>query len=155
MNGLLVRLIFVFSLIIGLSTCLADKIQTDRPENKTPLRSKPLRFNVLDSQLLFSQYNCVGLNSEYLHGSLIDSYGALLPSPDYRSLERKMAEGLSLWILERYPGGEMLQEALALGLEFFSYSKEITTYGNSYFHTGYDFKGIHRSQLRTGFFYKF
>ncbi len=54
--------------------------------------------------------------------------------------------------LSRYPGGGTVMRTLMAGMEFYAFSKDITTHGSSQLHTGYDFGG---RGIRTGIFYKF
>ncbi|MEA2063214.1 MAG: hypothetical protein U9P14_05930 [Gemmatimonadota bacterium] len=52
-------------------------------------------------------------------------------------------------------GAPRLKGALMAGKELYDFSKEITTYGTHWLHTGYDFGILDRRSLRTGIYCKF
>ena len=52
-------------------------------------------------------------------------------------------------------GVPTLQEALSISMEFLSFSKDFTTYGNHRLYTGFKFPMIESKNLKTGIFYSF
>jgi hypothetical protein len=159
------RFLFLFGIpvlvLLSFSAGLAVEIARDNQETKsTPVQNNLTRFDVLVSQSFFESrfklkkpfpINFLPMNFLPIN-PLRDTSFALFPRIEIRSTEEKMAD--RFWVISQYPGGEILYDALCVGLEFVTFSKDITTYGNSYFRTGYDF-GSTRHELRTGFFYSF
>jgi hypothetical protein len=148
------RLLFGIPVLVLLSFSagLAGEVARDNRDTKsTPVKNNLTRFDILVSQSFFecSRFN---LKKPFPVNPLRDIRFALFPRIEIRGTEEKMAD--RLFVISQYPGGEILYNALCVGLEFVTFSKDITTYGNSYFRTGYDFGGTRR-ELRTGFFYSF
>jgi hypothetical protein len=150
------RLLFLFGIpvlvLLSFSTGLAGEAAGDNQDNKSsPVQESLTRFDILVSQSFFesSPFN---LKKPFTFNPLQDASFALFPHTEIRGMEEKMAD--RFLVISKYPGGEILYDALCVGLEFVTFSKDITTYGNSYFRTGYDFGGT-RHELRTGFFYSF
>lgn len=165
------RLLFLFGIpvlvLLSFSNGLAGEVARDNQDNKSsPVQKSLTRFDILVSQSFFesSRFNLkkpfpinpLPLNLLPINplpvNPLRDIRFALFPRIEIRGTEEKMAD--RLFVISQYPGGEILYNALCVGLEFVTFSKDITTYGNSYFRTGYDFGGTRR-ELRTGFFYSF
>jgi len=78
---------------------------------------------------------------------------SVAPEADNRNPEQKLNDLFLVYI--NYPGGTLLCQAVQLGLDFFSYSKEITTYGKGNLHTELNFIGSGRRFVRTGIYYDF
>ena len=78
---------------------------------------------------------------------------SVAPPPDYRPIEEKLADCVRSMIPHR--GGEYFCDALQLGLDFFTYSKDVTTYGNNRLYTGLSITGHRNSFVRGGVFYNF
>mgnify|MGYP001191731579 CR=1 FL=1 len=70
-----------------------------------------------------------------------------------RPMDEKLADTLTP--LRAYPGGAWLCDAAQAGMEFYAFSQTITTYGNSFIHTGYNFRNTMGSSVKTGFYLNF
>ena len=78
---------------------------------------------------------------------------SVAPVPDYRPMEEKLADCVREMM--PYRGGEYFCEAVQFGLDFFTYSKDVTTYGNQRLYTGLSITGHRNSFVRGGLFYNF
>jgi len=150
-------LIAAAALLLSFSTCTAREVypalaflsfQTAQYE------SNYHKFDVRRSQsfFLFSlRYPGSRLNSRFSVYYPV----SVAPAPDYRSLEERIADYLIP--LLQYPGGALLCDAVQAGLEFLTYSRDITTYGYRKVHAGCEFNrtGFSRNFLRTGIFCSF
>ena len=54
-----------------------------------------------------------------------------------------------------YPGGYMLHSAVMAGMELYTFSQNVTTFGNRLFHTGYSLRNTMGSSIKTGIFLNF
>ena len=110
-------------------------------------------FDVLASQKFFNQVirgpSLEGINFPLRFVRL----HSVAPEADNRNKEQKLNDAFLVYI--NYPGGTLLCQAVQIGLDFFSYSKEITTYGIGNLHTELNFIGSGRRFVRTGIYYDF
>lgn len=150
-------LIVAAALIFNFSLCQASEISPGlKFQNQQNLgsESKNNKFDVRTSQSFFffsRKYPGVGHSRQ----SGIYNPWSVAPAPEYSSIEEKVTN--SLLPLLQYPGGTFVSDAVQAGFEFFTYSKELTTYGYGNFYTGFEFNRslLGKRFLRTGFFYTF
>ena len=72
---------------------------------------------------------------------------------NYLDLDQRLSRTLNP--LLSYPGGYVLRNAVMAGLELYTFSQNVTTFGNRMFHTGYSFRNTMGSSIKTGIFLNF
>lgn len=141
------------TLFLAFQTCLAadrthpellDPFKQDKPAN-------PALFNSLYRECLKKgriDFSCIThlTPADYARGV---GLARLAPRP----MDEKLADTLTP--LRAYPGGTWLCDAAQAGMEFYAFSQTITTYGNNFIRTGYNFRSTMGSSVKTGFYLNF
>ncbi|OGG06206.1 MAG: hypothetical protein A3F83_16005 [Candidatus Glassbacteria bacterium RIFCSPLOWO2_12_FULL_58_11] len=149
-------LLAVLSLVFCLP-CLAQKNDSAVPVTPNPPNTRlyPLypSFDIQTSDVFFrGLVDNPSIHPLYFPLKLYYPL-SVAPEPDYRPIEEKLADSVREII--PYRGGEYFCEAVQLGLDFFTYSKDVTTYGNHRLYTGLSITGHRSSFVRGGLFYNF
>jgi len=148
---LLMTLLFAYSPCRGAEkhpTREGKRATVKKADNSIPGLTKSLYYEFLQNGRIdfFSCLNRVDPADYHLWVGLARPKG-------YSDLEQRLTRTLDP--LTGYPGGQMLCDAVKVGMEFYTFSQDITTYGNRTFHTGYSLKNTMGSSFKTGFFLNF
>ncbi|MCE5271874.1 hypothetical protein LLH00_11410 [bacterium] len=138
-----------------LAFCPCRAADKARPEILNPFLQEKLSIQRVFNNVYLDclqkgrvDYNCVThlTPADYARGV---GLARLAPRP----LDEKLFDTLNP--LRAYPGGTFICDAAMTGMEFYAFSQAITTYGNRFIRTGYNFKNTAGSSVKTGFYLNF